>query len=373
MVSSQKSILIGDDDHKFRTLIANAFQKRGWIVHTVKDGREVTNRVRNFSPDIILLNIAMPIRDGIATCRILRTDISITQLFPIILIGDSPDRKQIVKAIEAGCDEFILKPVNFEVLLAKIEKLVELYRRKVKKDEQKSVSYQKEEHEAEVIVYSRKAIKRIFSNAMRGESIDYPVVQEVVNTMIEIVHKESNIPMAFKMKSYNEYTYIHSINVASLCMSFAFHLNWHDDDLRIVGEGGFLHDIGKTRIDLKILLKPEKLNEAEFSEIKKHPLFGKEIIPKQNILEEIIKVVMEHHECIDGSGYPHKLHNGQISKYGKLCAIVDMYDALTTDRCYRRAIESEEAAQLMSKLRGKFDPEMFDKFIILINSNTIGK
>lgn len=373
MVSSQKSILIGDNDHQYRTLLSDAFQKRGWIVHVVRNGREATHMARNFSPDMILLNIAMPIRDGFATCRILRNDITITKIFPVILMGNSPDRNLIIKAIEAGCDDFILMPIKFDLLMVKVEKLLQFYQRQEKNEEKESTGYQKGENESELIVYSKKAIQSIFSNVIRGESIYYPGIQEVVSTMIETLHKTNNIPMAIKMKSHNEYIYNHSINVASLSMSFAYHLQWDDNDLQILGEGGFLHDLGKTRIDLKILLKPEKLSDAEFYEMKKHPLLSKEIITKQNIKEEVQKVAIEHHERIDASGYPHKLHNEKISKYGKLAAIVDTYDAMTTDRCYRKAIDVGEAVREMSGLSGKFDLELFDKFKTLINNKTIGK
>jgi len=373
MVSLQKSILIGDNDHKSRALLSDAFQKKGWIVHSVRNGRDATHLARNFSPDMILLNISMPIRDGFSTCRILRNDITITKIFPVILMGNSPDRKLIIKAIEAGCDDFVLKPIKFEVLLAKVEKLVQFYQRQEKNEEKESTGYQKGENESEIIVYTKKAIQSIFSNVMRGESIDYPGVQEVVSTMIETLHKTNNIPMAIKIKSHNEYIYNHSVNVASLCMSFAYHLQWNDNDLQILGEGGLLHDLGKAKIDLKILLKPEKLSDAEFSEMMKHPLFAKEILTKQNIKKEVQKVAIEHHERIDASGYPHKLHNEKISKYGKLAAIVDTYDAMTTDRCYRKAIETGEAIREMSRLSGKFDPELFDKFNTMLSNKTIGK
>jgi putative nucleotidyltransferase with HDIG domain len=283
----------------------------------------------------------------------------------------SPDKKQLVRAISAGCDDFIVRPFKFDTLFNKVKELVEFHhKKKIEKEKQDGQAVEKE---AEIIVYSKKMIEKAFSSAMHGKLLDYPAIKKTTNTMVEILHKEDNLPLAFKMRSYNDYTYIHSVNVAALCMSFAYHLKWNDSDLQILGEGGFLHDIGKTQIDLKILLKPDKLTDEEFTEIKSHPDKGKEVALKQSINPDVLKVILEHHERDDGKGYPKKLSNGQISKFGKLSAIVDVYDALTTDRCYHKGIDSDEAIEKMTSWQGHFDPEYFENFTRLVSAETIGK
>ena len=367
MTSSQNSVLIVDSDNDFRNSLCDSFQKIGWIVNTANDGRQAIQSMNRYLPDIILMNTKLQVRDGITTCCIIKNDVTAPRIFPIIMMTDSTDKNLIIKSIDSGCDDFILKPFQFDVLLNKVKSLVDFYQKK------EGIGSQISEDEVEIIIQARQVIQKAFSNALRGELIDYSVIHNVVNKMVEILHKENNLPLAFKMKSYNDYTYIHSINVASLCMSFAYHLKWDDIELQIIGEGGFLHDIGKTLIDLKILMKPGKLTDTEFSEMKKHPLHGKDILVKQDIQDKVQKVVTEHHECIDGSGYPNKLRGEQFSKYGKLTAIVDVYDALTTDRCYQKAVDSEEAIHTMSNLSGKFDPELFQEFAHLVNSETIGK
>lgn len=208
---------------------------------------------------------------------------------------------------------------------------------------------------------------------MNDKKIEYPVVQKVVDNMVKILHKENNLPMAFRMKSYNDYIYIHSINVASLAMSFAYHLKWQPSDLQIIGEGGFLHDIGKTKIDLGILTKPDKLTDAEFAEMKRHPTLGRDILAKENIADEIQKIALEHHERMDGSGYPNGLSGEQIGKFGRLAAIIDAYDAITTDRCFQGAVDSLDAIKIMSESAGQFDQALFDKFAHLIKNEFIGK
>lgn len=366
----QPQILIVDDDSDLRNLLCNVFDKKGWLVQDAKDGRQALLSLHKFKPDIILMDIEMPVRDGISACRIIRRDINIGNPCPVIMMGTSPDRKQIVQSIEAGCDDFILKPFKFDVLIDKVENLIE-FQKKI--EEKEKPDYQIEEQEEEIIIYSRQVIKKVFTNAMKGEMINYPVVQKVVHQMLDILHKENNLPVAYKIKSYDDYTYIHSINVASLGLSFAYHLKWSDADLQIVGEGGFFHDIGKTRLDLQILMKKDKLNDSEFSEVKKHPLNGKDILLKQGIDGKLFEAVTEHHEQVGGNGYPFKLKNEQLSNYGKIIAIVDAYDALTTDRCYKRAVASKEAIQIMQKESGHFDLTFLNEFASLILGDVIGK
>ena len=369
MPKSANSVLIVDVDEESRDSLAAHFKKLDWIVSMAKDGRQATQVMHRENPDIILMDMLLPVRDGISTCRIIRNDVSVSSHFPIIMMTSTPDRKQIVGAIDAGCDDFIEKPFKFEVLLEKVKELVKIHDMKVKGEEISTTV----EEEDEIIVYSRKMVEKAFSNAMHGKLVDYPVIKKTVNTMVDIVHKEKTLPMAFKMKSFDDYIYIHSVNVAALCMSFAYHLKWSDEDLQIVGEGGFLHDIGKTQVDLKILLKPAKLTDEEFVKMKKHPTFGKDIAFKQQVDPKIQHVIIEHHERMDGKGYPNGSINGKISKYGRLSAIVDVYDALTTDRCYHKGIDSEEAIQKMSSWSGHFDPELFEIFSKLVSDETIGK
>lgn len=373
MPNSINCILIVDADNNFSNFIRDSFQKIGWDVHIANDGHHAIQNIHQYLPDIILLDTELPVRDGITTCRIIKNDISLPRYFPIIMMTASYDRNKIVKSIESGCDDFILKPFKFEVLFNKVKHLVEFYHGNyLMKDEETLDSCEKEEEE-EIIIYAKQVIEQAFLNAFHAKLIDYSAIQNTVKKMITILHRENILPLAFKMKSHNDYSYTHSINVSSLCMTFVHHLGWNDTELQTIGEGAFLHDIGMTGIDLQIYMKPEKLTDTEFSEIKKHPLYGKEILAKQNIEELIQRTVLEHHERIDGSGYPHQLRGKKLSKYGKLVSIVDVYDALTTDRCYRKAVDSKKAIQIMSELPNQFDTKYFLEFSHLVNAKTLGK
>lgn len=371
-------LLIVDDDRDFRAIVSTAFKKNGWTVHVTTDSAHAISNIREFDPDLVLMSVDLKGRDGIATCRIIRTDISMSRHYPVILTGNSFSKIQIINALDAGCDDLVTRPLELEVLRQKAEKLVEFQRIKNKREtgedaKEKRDFQEKEDQEEEIIVYCKKLLEKTFSNAFHDEPIPYQVIENVTKKMLQILHKDGNLPVAFKMKSLNDYMHVHSVNVATLCMTFAYHLKWDDSDLKILGEGGFLHDIGKTKIDLQIVLKEDELTGPEFSTMKKHPDFSRKILAKQNIGEELQEIAIEHHEHLDGKGYPHGICNGQISKHARLLSIVDVYDALTTDRPYKKAADSEEAIEAMSGLNGKFDPEMFDAFKSLVIGETIGK
>ena len=373
MTSSQNSVLIVDSDCSYRDFLTNYFQKIGWTVNIAEDGQQAIKKIHRHLPDIVIMDAVLPIRDGISTCRLIKNDVALTRHFPIIIMSGSPSKEQVIKSIEAGSDDFIIKPFESEVLFKKVEILVKFYYGKHLKKEQDSLDIKRQEADNEIATYGKQVIEQAFSNSFRNKLIDYNTIHEVINKMTVILNKKHILPLAYKMKSHNDYIYVHSINVASISMAFAYHLKWSKSDMQTLGEGAFLHDIGMSKIDLQIYMKPEKLTDTEFSEIKKHPLYSRDILSKQNLTGNIQNAAIEHHERENGSGYPNKLRNKQISKHGKLVAIVDVYDALTTDRCYQESISSKEAVRTMAGMPGHFDSEYLKEFACLVNNETIGK
>ena len=125
MAVAENRILVVDDEPVIRRTLVSNFEEKNWIVHTANDGMQAIRSVRAFYPDIVLMDIRMPGRDGITTCNIIRKDITLNHDIPIIMMTDSHDKNEIMKSIEAGCNDFILKPFQFNVLLKKVEKLLE--------------------------------------------------------------------------------------------------------------------------------------------------------------------------------------------------------------------------------------------------------
>ena len=176
-----------------------------------------------------------------------------------------------------------------------------------------------------------------------------------------------------KLSKHDYYTYNHSVNVS--VYSIALCKKVYGDDRKLLiqaGMGGLLHDLGKRAVPTAIINKPGKLDAAEWEEIKKHPEHGYTLLQKvATIPEESKRIVYEHHENIDGSGYPRKLCDTQISKLSKIATIADVFDALTTNRSYKKGLPPQEALQVMFGMApGKFEPTIFNCFDKSIENKT---
>ncbi|MBE5967272.1 MAG: HD-GYP domain-containing protein [Lachnospiraceae bacterium] len=172
-----------------------------------------------------------------------------------------------------------------------------------------------------------------------------PIISDIVDNIIE--NRNVMIQM-HKLLGYHSYTYTHCINVGILSVCMGAKMGLNRDQLLKLGTAGILHDIGKNNIPKEILDKPGKLTGAEFEIIKGHPVFGYNMIKDTIELSSVTKIgVLQHHERCDGSGYPRGLKKDEISLYGKIIAIADTYDALTSDRSYRPAYSPFEAYEYL--------------------------
>ena len=167
-------------------------------------------------------------------------------------------------------------------------------------------------------------------------------VDDLIGDTMKIIASQSNtfsvFDMLHNMRDFDDLTYTHSMNVAMICNVFAQWLGMSPDEVKLATACGTLHDIGKLRIDDEIIKKPGKLTDDEFKTIQSHPVFGYRILQNQKISEHIKLSALEHHEKCDGSGYPMHLPGDKIDRYAKLVAIADVYDAMTSNRVYRKGM-----------------------------------
>jgi putative nucleotidyltransferase with HDIG domain len=184
--------------------------------------------------------------------------------------------------------------------------------------------------------------------------------------MVDYILKEGRASHGLlKIAIHEYYTYTHSVNVAAVGTLFAKELDFGDEDLKHFCSGILLHDIGKTRISTDILNKKGKLTKEEYEKIKKHPEMGVEILKEtgNGFTDEYI-ITLQHHENYDGTGYPHGLKKDEIHRCGKIARIIDVYDALTTNRSYAKAVRPFAAlVEMKGKMLNCFDKELFIKFI----------
>ncbi len=229
-------------------------------------------------------------------------------------------------------------------------------------------------------------IRDILQDVRLGKNIESERVKRVVNNMIDsIFHNQAAMISLTRIKDYDEYTFVHSINVCILCLTLGRHLNFSREELEQMGIGALLHDVGKMRIPPDILNKPGKLTEKEFSEIKKHPLYTLELLEKAIGIPEASKyVALQHHERYNGRGYPYGLKGDEIGRFGQIAAIIDVYDAITTDRVYKKAIPLHEGIRMIYQgIKEDFNQNLVERFIqcvgiyptgtpVLLDSEEIG-
>ncbi len=184
-----------------------------------------------------------------------------------------------------------------------------------------------------------------------------------------ILSDDKTADSLLRITSHDFYTYTHSVNVGvtSLMLSKALFKGSDAHDLHELGAGFFLHDLGKINVNPDILNKPGRLTEAEMRHIRIHPYQGYKMMEKANALtEECRLIIMQHHEYIDGTGYPRKLKGEDIHIYGKICGIADVFDALTAERSYKKAMTTFDALTLMKeKMFNHFDKDLFSSFVCL--------
>lgn len=204
-----------------------------------------------------------------------------------------------------------------------------------------------------------------------------PVTEELIHTTSQpimelaecIIADEEVSDSLLRITSHDYYTYTHCVNVGVKSLLIARHvLDTSDEKLmKELGVGFFLHDIGKSQVDPGILNKPGKLTDEEFTIMRNHPERGAHLLKHANSLDELRKItVLQHHEKIDGSGYPFGLKGKEFHQFGQICALADIYDALTAERSYKKGMTVFEALKLMKEqMAHQFDATLFNSFIHL--------
>lgn len=230
---------------------------------------------------------------------------------------------------------------------------------------------EKESKKEAVEVYNeaKAVITRVIEEVRLGRIPKADDVKFVVSKMIDQVLKNKQTMLALTLiKSYDEYLFNHSVNVAILSLALGETLKLRPDLLKELGTAAMLHDIGKVSIDPRVVLKPDKLTEEEWQEMKKHPVNGYEILKQMEGLSDVIyKVALEHHMKYDLSGYPEIPKDYKLHPASMILTICDCYDAMTTHRVYQRCYEPREALEFMSKMAGKnFEPNYLKAFIKML-------
>jgi len=329
-------ILIVDDDEDIVTYLSTVLNYNNYRVITATDGKTAITETENQHPDLILLDINLPKKDGREVCRILKSNTQ-TKYIPIIMITAQPDNVLIEESYESGADEFIRKPFETVELLTRVKAMLRI---KSLHDELSSINEQLQDK----IDEKKKQIHKIYIQTVKT--------------------------LAATIDAKDHYTYKHSLNVSRYAVEIARRMGLSEQEILEIQEAAELHDIGKISIPDSVLSKTEKLNEEDWSKIKKHPVISAEILESLLFLNNELGMIEQHHERYDGLGYPYGNREEKIPLGARIIAVADAYEAMTSDRPYRKALTKEEAIAEIQKNKGKqFDPEIVDIFLNILKEN----
>jgi putative two-component system response regulator len=314
--SETPKILVVDDHPASRITAVALLSVEGYEVFEAESGPAALQCVSQTTPDLILLDVMMPGMDGFEVCRCLKQD-EHTRLIPVIFITALNDRRSRIKGIEAGGDDFLTKPFDHLELTARVKSLVRQKRLNEDLDHAEQV---------------------LFSIAQTVESRD-PNTGDHCERLIEIG------------KAFGEY------------------LNLSRTEIRDLMWGGYLHDIGKVGIPDAVLLKKGSFTPEERQIMNEHVIIGETICKPLRTMRGVLPIIRHHHERWDGTGYPDGLKGNEIPYIAQIFQIIDIYDALTSERPYKRAFTPEEALDIIDQetIKGWRNPELvkqFKEFII---------
>jgi HD-GYP domain-containing protein (c-di-GMP phosphodiesterase class II) len=218
---------------------------------------------------------------------------------------------------------------------------------------------------AELKQTTLKNMSRIMKNVYTCNSREIKDSLNIVEDLVDYIINMGDVNTSLNdIRTYDNYTYVHSLDTCIMASFLGLSYGLNEKELKELAIGAILHDIGKLNIDNKIINKCGALTDEEFLEIRQHPIYGEQILSKNlRISDNAIKAVIQHHERIDGRGYPYNLVDNEISKFGKIVCICDVYDAVSNDRVYRKKFRPNEAYELILAGSGTaFDSSMVQKF-----------
>jgi len=324
----QANILIVDDEPANVKLLQKILQRKGYQnVHCTTDSREVKALCQTINFDAYLLDIRMPHLDGYDVMDMLTKRFAGDYL-PVLVLTAQTDRDTRLKALESGAKDFLTKPFDQLEALTRIYNLLEV---------------------------------RLMHNKIRNQnkSLEDTVRQrtaELYETRMEVINR---LGLAAEYRD-NE-TGNHIIRMSRYAQLLALAYGLPKDEADTILNAAPMHDIGKIGIPDKVLLKPGKLDKDEWEIMQNHVNIGAEILSghESGLMETAKLIALHHHEKWDGSGYPAGLKGNEISIEGRICAIVDVFDALMSERPYKKAWPLEKALTLIDEEAGKhFDPNL---------------
>jgi putative two-component system response regulator len=312
-------ILVVDDDASNRETLVSILEPEGYRIVLAVNGYEAVEQAKKTQPDVILLDVMMPGMDGFEACREIRSEEKLAEV-PILFLTALDDKQSLLEGLASGADDFITKPFDRHILRARLKSITRLDR------------YHKLVEERKRLDEANKSLLLIYDETIEGWS-----------RAMDLRDKE---------------TEGHSRRVTEMTLELAKALGLDGEALTHIRRGSLLHDMGKLGVPDSVLLKTSALNEEEWRLMRQHPQLAYDMLYPIAYLRPALEIPLCHHEKWDGTGYPRGLKGEEIPLAARLFSVVDVWDALTSDRPYRPAWSRQKALDYIRDQTGKhFDPQ----------------
>jgi len=342
-------LLVVEDEMNMREFLRDFFERQDYEVYTASTGEEALNLIRNSRPHLVFLDIGLP---GISGIDVLARIKEIDSTIKVIMVTAVHEKQKIEEANRLGASDYVIKPFTFEymqkVALGKVH--AQLFEDLRKEAQEKELLYNELQKKTEEL---EKAYEKL------------------AHTAVQALYA-----LARALEAKDPFTHGHSESVTKYATWIGEKLKakpgWNDETAKVIQNGGLLHDVGKIGIIDGILNKPGKLTEEEWRRVKLHPVKGAHILETVEEFKDYALIARHHHERWDGTGYPDGLKGEKIPPGARIMAVADAYDAMTSDRPYRKAVSPLEAVEELLRCKGtQFDPEAVDAFIIALKEHGI--
>jgi len=331
----EERILIVDDEEMICNIMSRRLMREGYLCATANNGKEALNHFYKDGFSLIISDIKMPEMNGI---ELLKRVKSIDPKIRVIMVTAYPEIDMAVEAMRLGADDFIIKPADLELVVLSVKKALES-----KQLEEEIEAYHTR---LEELVEERTAVLRQAYRFLKKSHLDSVKV------------------LAEAIDAKDPYTRGHSDRVKRMSLAIAQQMGFSEERLETLEYGALLHDIGKIGIKDEILQKQGSLSPQEYESIQEHPLIGVKIVEGVEFFKDKIPMIRHHHEHYNGGGYPDGLAGEAIPLEGRIIAIPDAFDAMTSVRPHRNVLPLQDVLLEMEKCKGKqFDPKVLEIFI----------